>query len=533
MKITLLILLISLLTNFCVTAKTSEETLTPIDVQLKWRHQFQFSGYYAAISQGYYREAGLDVNLLERLPGPAPIDRLIVGQVDYAIGGVGALAYRINGVPLVALAATFQHTPSVLISRYGNIMSLKGKKIMLTKGIMNAEITTLLQQHGLTPSDYQTVPSVQSIDGFVKGEFDAYNGYIANEVYQLNERKIPHYIFSPRNDNDAFYGDILLTTEKRIRTKLDEVKSFRAATIKGWEYAITHIDETISLIQTQYNSQNKTTEQLNAEAQELIKLMHAEIVPIGYMHEQRWLGIANSLQQAGHLTEEQVNLDGFIYSHYTRQSFFIIAKDNIKLILISLTLFIAPLLLIYNRRLKVKVQERTHELNLARQQAEQDARTDPLTGIANRRFFMETFAHDLAISRRNHLALSLIYIDIDWFKKVNDTYGHTAGDAALKTLAEILTSCARASDTPARIGGEEFSIICLEKNQKNAINLAERIRREVENTVFTYQDIEFKMTLSLGVTSVDSKDTLESVLNKCDSALYKAKELGRNQVQWI
>ena len=146
---------------------------------------------------------------------------------------------------------------------------------------------------------------------------------------------------------------------------------------------------------------------------------------------------------------------------------------------------------------------------------------------------METFSHDLAISRRNNLALSLIYIDIDWFKKVNDTYGHNAGDAALKTLATIISKCARASDTPARIGGEEFSIICLDKSQKNTITLAERLRSTVEETLFTYNDIEFNITLSLGVASVDPKDTLESVLNKCDTALYKAKELGRNQVQWL
>ena len=533
MKHILLVLFVSVFTNFCVNAQSSDKALTPVNVQLKWRHQFQFAGYYAAIQQGYYRDTGLAVNLIERASGPTPIDRLIVGQVDYAIGGIGALVYRENGVPLVAISATFQKTPSVLISRFGNIGALKGKKIMLTKGIMNAEIVTLLEKHGMTDNDYNVVPSVEPFNRFIAGDVDAYNGYITNEVYELNERNIPHYIFYPHENNDSFYGDILLTTEKNIRANPEQVYAFNLATIKGWEYAISHKEEIINLIQTHYNTQNKTTEQLTIEAEALIKLMHAEIVPIGYMNEKRWLAIAKILHETGHLVTSSVNLDGFLYSHYTSQNFSILTKENIARVAISAAVFVAVLMFIYNRRLKVKVQQRTHELNLAKQMAEQDARTDPLTGIANRRCFMETFSHDLAISRRNNLALSLIYIDIDWFKKVNDTYGHNAGDAALKTLATIISKCARASDTPARIGGEEFSIICLDKSQKNTITLAERLRSTVEETLFTYNDIEFNITLSLGVASVDPKDTLESVLNKCDTALYKAKELGRNQVQWL
>ncbi len=533
MKCTLLLLIITLLTHPFATAKGTERKLDTINVQLKWRHQFQFAGYYAAIEQGYYENIGLNVNLIERLPGPTPIDHLITGQVNYAIGGIGALAYRVNGVPLVALAATYQHTPSILISRFANINELKGKKIMLSKGIMNAEIITLLQQHGLASNDYEVVPSSQSIEGFINGDIDAYNGYITNEIYQLKQRNVPHYHFSPRNNNATFYGDILLTTEKHIKQNSEQVEAFRNATLKGWEYAISHPTEMIKLIQAKYNTQNKSFEQLDVEAHELIKLIHSDIVPIGYMHRKRWLAIAKVLQNSGHLTDKTIDIDGFLYSEYTNDNWSDFIAKHLTAIVILTILTIAMLLLLYNYRLKRMVNERTRQLTIEREKAEKDARTDLLTGIANRRSFMETFEHVLAISRRNNLALSLIYIDIDWFKDINDTHGHPAGDAALKRLGEILQSNARSSDTPARIGGEEFNIICLEKNQKDAIHLAERLRKEVESEVFVYQQLKFTLTLSLGVASVTQEDTLATALKKCDAALYKAKELGRNQVQWL
>ncbi|MFT6987596.1 MAG: diguanylate cyclase (GGDEF)-like protein [Psychromonas sp.] len=507
--------------------------LTEVNVQLKWRHQFQFAGYYAAIEQGFYQKSGLKVNLLEREFGPTPIDKLISGTVDYAIGGVGALVYRVNEVPLVALAATFQHSPSILISRYPYIKELKNKKVMLSKGIMNAEITSMLQKQGVSFTELEIVPSNQSIKGFIDGQYDAYNAYTTNEIYQLDAKKIPYYTFSPRNYGIDFYGDILLTTEKKVKTDIEQVELFRAATLKGWAYAIGHVEEMVMLIHEKYNSQNKTSKQLFYEANALIKLIYSDIVPIGYMNEERWQEIGQILQSTGDIrVGEEIDTERFLFSNYIENSFFKLLRQNIIELIVFAVFLSFSFLLFHNYRLKLLVRERTKQLNKARVQAEHDARTDNLTGLANHRSFTEMMTRNLSLAKRNHLELSIIHIDIDWFKKINDHFGHAAGDKALITVADILKRNVRLSDTASRTGGEEFVIICLGINQEESIHLAERIRAEVEMQHFSYQKNIFKLTISLGVASVEGEETIEHLLKKSDDALYRSKKLGRNQVQY-
>jgi len=527
-----------LLFSFClfaanVLASERGKPLTEINVQLKWRHQFQFAGYYAAIEQGYYRQAGLKVNLLERKPGPTPIEELILGNVDYAIGGVGALIYRLHDVPLVALSAVYQHSPSVLISRYATLAELKQKKVMLSAGVMNAEIVSMLKKAGISLFDIDVIPSNQSIEGFIKGHHDAYNTYVTNETLLLDAQNVPYHKFSPRDYGIDFYGDILLTTERKIKQDINQVKGFRAATIKGWRYAIEHVEETIELIKAKYDTQNKTRQQLYYEANELIRLIYSDIVPIGYMNEQRWQEIVRVLQQTGDLDVGNIEVKGFLFDTYTNRSPMEVFKDNLELVVVVLVLAIGGFLSFYNYRLKIMVKERTCQLDRAIKQAEHDARTDALTGLANRRSFMEAIHRDLSVANRNNLALSLIYIDIDWFKKINDSFGHDAGDLALKSVADILNKNVRASDTAARIGGEEFVIVCLEKNKDDAMQLAERIRKEVAEQTFVYQGKAFQLTMSAGVSSVTNNESIDQILKQSDKALYKAKEQGRNQVQCI
>ncbi|GGI77099.1 ABC transporter substrate-binding protein [Shewanella gelidii] len=299
MKFIVYILVLSALAIFKLAAKDEPESLAEVTVQLKWRHQFQFAGYYAAIHKGFYQDAGLKVVLLERQPGPTPIDKLILGNVDYAVGGVGALIYRLNNVPLVALAAIYQHSPSVLISRYADMEKLRHKKIMLSQGVMNAEITAMLRKQGLESTDYVAIRSQQSLDAYIFEEIDAYNGYVTNETYELNLNNTPFYSFNPKDYGIDFYGDILLTTEQKLTDDLAQVTAFREATLKGWEYAINHVDEIVTLIEEEYNSQYKTRAQLIFEANELVKLIYSDIVPVGYMNEQRWRDIGKVLQDAG------------------------------------------------------------------------------------------------------------------------------------------------------------------------------------------------------------------------------------------
>ncbi|GHE94832.1 GGDEF domain-containing protein [Thalassotalea profundi] len=522
-----------LFSTTCVLANTTKNPheLTTINVQLKWYHQFQFAGYYIAKEKGYYKHHGLDVKLIERAPGPSPIEKLSYGDVDYAIGAAGAIVYRANGIPLVALATFFQHSPSLLISRYPKLSDLTNKKVMVTKGLINAEIIAMFRKNNITANSLNVIPSKQALGQFIQGHIDAYNIYSSNEIFTLQQEKLDFYSFTPAEHGIDFYGDVLLTLENKVRNSPEEVKNFTESTKKGWQYAINNIDETIDIIMQKYNSQGKSKEELAFEAKQLIQLMYADIIPLGYMNTERWQFIENELRNTGILKGPPIDLNSFVYSSISNETFLqAIFSFKKQILVIVIVLFISALFF-HNRRLKVKIKEHTQLLEHERVQAEKEARTDALTQLANRRKFMESIKHDLSIATRNHLDFSIIYIDIDHFKTINDTYGHAAGDKVLVTLADILKSNTRPSDNVSRIGGEEFAITSLGKNTNTATALADRIRKKVEDHRFVLADIEVKITISLGVATLIDSQTSDELLKRTDDALYKAKNSGRNQVQ--
>jgi len=177
------------------------------------------------------------------------------------------------------------------------------------------------------------------------------------------------------------------------------------------------------------------------------------------------------------------------------------------------------------RNLDQKVKEKTEKLK-------QLAMTDSLTKLYNRRYFSEIASEIFELEKRENDTLSVIMLDIDKFKRVNDTYGHQAGDLVIVQVASILESMKRESDVVCRYGGEEFVLLLPKTPLEGAYVLAERIRKKVEETVIDIQDAgHISVTVSLGVSEVDYiKDkNIESVIKRADDALYKAKQSGRNR----
>ncbi|MCK9182801.1 MAG: GGDEF domain-containing protein [Fibrobacteraceae bacterium] len=160
------------------------------------------------------------------------------------------------------------------------------------------------------------------------------------------------------------------------------------------------------------------------------------------------------------------------------------------------------------------------------------ATTDPLTRISNRRTFMDRSLGALANSRRKDMYAHIIMCDIDHFKKVNDTWGHQAGDMILKGVAQLLSQGKRESDLFARYGGEEFVFLLTEITKADAVKSAERLRVAIEKHAFSFNDKSIPVTLSLGVASHKGKDipTIEALISEADKNLYFAKDHGRNQV---
>ncbi len=156
---------------------------------------------------------------------------------------------------------------------------------------------------------------------------------------------------------------------------------------------------------------------------------------------------------------------------------------------------------------------------------------DGLTGVYNRRFFEPRLEEEFQRHRRYNRALSLIMLDIDHFKRINDNYGHQAGDFILKALTALVEKKIRIVDIFARYGGEEFCCLLPETSIDSAKVVAENIRKQVQDELFQFKDMEIKLTVSQGVAAL-SKDieNAESLLKKADDALYSAKNTGRNKV---
>lgn len=155
---------------------------------------------------------------------------------------------------------------------------------------------------------------------------------------------------------------------------------------------------------------------------------------------------------------------------------------------------------------------------------------DGLTGVHNKRYFHETLEREVSRCKRYGRVLSLIVFDIDLFKSVNDTYGHIAGDAVLRQLASLVRVNIRREDIFARVGGEEFALILPETQGPEASAVADKIRKLVEASEFSFDTITIPVTVSLGVGSLDAADSAESLFAKADANLYRAKQAGRNRV---
>jgi len=158
------------------------------------------------------------------------------------------------------------------------------------------------------------------------------------------------------------------------------------------------------------------------------------------------------------------------------------------------------------------------------------AHIDPLTQAKNRAAFDSTVSREISLALRNDNSLSAIFLDIDHFKSINDNFGHACGDMVLSVTAKLIKQCARDSDLVFRYGGEEFVLLLSNTDLSGGQLLAERIRKKLEHHTLSFDMEPVKITASLGISTLKSTDSLESFIQRADSAMYQAKAQGRNQV---
>jgi len=367
-----------------------------ITLQLKWNHQFQFAGYYAAIEQGYYREAGLDVHLREAVFGKDPVQAVIHGEAEYGVGTSSLLLNRAGGAPVVVLGVVFQHSPFVLITHeaVNDLHALLGKRIMLD--INGSEVIAMLQRSGLSPDSYAHIEQTFDTVSWLQGDVDAMSAYITDEPYELSQRGIAYHIFNPVSFGVDFYGDNLFTTEQEILKHPQRVQAFRNASFKGWTYAMQHPDEMIQLITTKYHSQQPVAK-LHYEANTMQSLLEHGFIPAGYMYAERWQSIVSTYQTLG-LLPANFNLQGFIY--HPEVNFFDRAwrwRREILAGMLILLLMIAATVMISLRKM---VKQRTSELHDSKMHADR--------ANAEKSRFLAAVSHDM----RQPMQAMRFYMDV-------------------------------------------------------------------------------------------------------------------------
>ncbi|NTV09564.1 MAG: diguanylate cyclase [Zoogloea sp.] len=287
--------------------------LSPVTLQLKWTHAFQFAGYYAALEQGYYRDAGLDVRIMEAQPESDVVGRVVSGQADFGVGSSSLLMARKAGQPVVVLAVVFQHSPLVLISRkqhdLQSIHDLAGRRMMIEP--YSDELLAYLKQEGVPLAGITQVPHTFRPEDLIAGKVDAMSAYATNETYYLQKAGIPYMMFSPRSVGIDFYGDNLFTSEQKIRSHPEQVRAFREASLRGWQYAMAHPAEIAGLIYSKYSQAHPLAFYL-FEAKQMVPLIRQDLVELGYMSPGRWQHIADTYADLGMLPRD-FSFDGFFY----------------------------------------------------------------------------------------------------------------------------------------------------------------------------------------------------------------------------
>jgi len=520
-----------LLLLLCGQASAAEK----LRLQLRWLHQFQFAGYYLALEKGYYRQAGLDVEILQGGPRvPRPIDTLLAGQADFAISNSGIVIARMQGKPVVALAAIMQTSPIVWIVRADSGIytpqDLAGKRVMLMPPPESTELRIMLMREGIGLEQVEQQPTSFNPQDLIDGNTDAFNGYISNEPFWLQQQQFAYRLINPREYGVNFYNDVLSTRAELLQQHPEQVEAFVQASLRGWQYALDHIEESVQLIHQHY-APNKSLEHLRFEAEELKKLIMPELVQLGHMNPGRWETIARNYAELG-LAKGPVDLDSFLYQRQAKADhgllYQLLAGAFLTLLVIAgIALRFAHL----TQRLRQEIERRRQaeqELRSSNLLLEELANTDRLTGQWTRRKFEEVAQQEINRAERYGLALSLIFFDIDHFKLINDQHGHEVGDQVLSGVAQRIKAQLRQSDSLCRWGGEEFIIFMPHTDLEHACAIAEKLRALLAAEPLAGQ---LAVTASFGVAQWRQGQTLHELVDSADQMLYRAKQLGRNRVE--
>lgn len=366
-KFTCLILCIVFICLFksqqCKATPSSQDT---IKLQLKWRNQFQFAGYYAAKIKGYYAESGLNVKIIAGGPGVKVIDNVTTGKADIGVFDPGILTKERNfkKTPLVVLSTIMQSSGYCIISlKEKNILvpaDLIGKKVMAEKNQRWSIFKAILLKEGLDTSKVEVIDRIHDSEDITTGRADAAVTYITSQPQRLRAMGYKINIMRPQEYGIDFYGDFIFSTRKFAYKDTKKTDEFIKASLKGWKYALAHQEEIISYILTlpDVKAYRVTREQLRYEAVEVRKLIMPNLVEIGHTNLGRWQYMLTLFQQLG-VADKNFSLKDFIYdsTEYDKSRWFLpIVYASILILLIVITI------IFINEQLRRRIKHSTKEL---------------------------------------------------------------------------------------------------------------------------------------------------------------------------
>jgi PAS domain S-box-containing protein len=359
---------------------TGWASATPVSVQFNWKHQFEFAAFYAALEQGYYAEAGIEVTILEGSPRIDAIKEVVEGRATFGVGASALVVDRYRGLPVVALATLMQHSPVGLLAlrgkgskRFGieSVLDLADKPLAVDLHHRD-EIEAYLRASGLLAERIKLVEQTDwTLESLNQGRVAARTVYVSNEPFLIRGKEHKYLLLTPRSAGIDLFGNMLFTTEKTVTIHPDTVRAFREATLRGLTYALDHPEEITDLILDRYNTQGKSREHLLFEAAQIRELTRPDIVEPGHMSLGRWRHVVAVYASQGKLPAD-FDLNGFIYDPVAPEvPHWLIGSLVAALVALLSALGFVAKLRILNLRLQGEIGERQHAEALLREQKEQ------------------------------------------------------------------------------------------------------------------------------------------------------------------
>ena len=346
--------------------------LIKVTIQLSWFDQFQFAGYYMAKEQGFYKDAGLDVQILPFSLGMNIPKMVNDGDVDFAIGRENLILEKAKYPKIIALAAIFQATPLVLLttkdSGIDSFNKFENKKLMRTKDDgSEVSIKAMLASSKIDVKSIAQVEHSHNIYDLIDKKVDIISAYTSKAPYILQKEQIKYNIFYPKDYGFDMYSDFLITNIDKYNNDYNVVEKFKKASLKGWEYAYNNIEKSVDIIFEKYNTQNLSKDELIFEANELKKLSYLNNNKLGDIKQEKVQRIYDLYNVMGYINSE-FKIDNFIgYDKKSRVEKWLYSKFeehfNLsflwKLILI---IFIITAIFVYRQYFIIKLNKRLKNL---------------------------------------------------------------------------------------------------------------------------------------------------------------------------